>query len=433
MSVNASSQLPPVQISEPFPAILDEIRRTTCFFGWENPPADDFDPRTADDDLLKSYGLPPRPDKVRFPVRYAFWMKMFTAKKGAPVKLIRSTFEYEHVERVLQKDVEAGFQPAVETDNGLVTVKAPRRADARRGPPPRRLGKGVAAQDTSTNWCGAYVTAHDGRIITEIHGSWKVPQVDVPSGVGLNELELGEELRCSSWLGLDGQRGYLNASLPQIGTSHFVQKGLSLATAVHGVWWQWWLRGVPNPPPIKLPLKVRPGTDDRPGDEIMASLFVVDSTHVIYLIANHTTGEVCTPFKVLEPSAYLAPDLPGRPVRVSGATGEWITERPVNWTTGRSDRLPFYGQVYFEDCHIVLGRAPHVDELEERPRGTLLIRAIRVDRDPPRAMTIARAKRHGRMRFSTRFLGTPTDEAGGIFSAAGSGPTGSAPSSLTGP
>ena len=121
---------------------------------------------------------------------------------------------------------------------------------------------------------------------------------------------------------------------------------------IHGVWWQWWLRDVPNPPPIRLPLKVGPG------HEIMASLFVADTRHVTFLIANHSTGEVCTPFKVLEPSAVLTPDRPVEPLLVSGATGEWITERPVNWTTGLPDTLPFFQKVEFRHCLVVLGRAP---------------------------------------------------------------------------
>ena len=146
----------------------------------------------------------------------------------------------------------------------------------------------------------------------------------------------------------------------------------------------------------------------------MASLFVVTSTEVIFLIANHSTGQVCTPFKETEPSSYLAPTLPGRPVRVSGATGEWITERPVNWTTGQPDNLPFFERVVFEDCLVVLGRGRGADEWEERPCGTLLINATTVDTRPLRTVTVARAKRHRRKKFSITFVGVSSNEPGGI-------------------
>jgi hypothetical protein len=152
------------------------------------------------------------------------------------------------------------------------------------------------------------------------------------------------------------------------------------------------------------------------GDEIMASLFMVNSTQVTFLIANHTTGEVCTPFTQTEPSSYLAKDLPGGPVKISGATGEWITEQPVNWTTGKLDRLPFYEPVVFEDCHVVLGFAPKVGEVEEQPLGTMLINSTDTAEDTPRTATVSVAKRHGLDRFGAKIRGRPTKIPGGAFS-----------------
>jgi hypothetical protein len=407
------------------------------------PPAD-FDPlKLSDHDVdglghivdnegrcMEQFGLPPRPDEDRFPLRYEFWRKMFSGKKAStPVTFLQAGFKYE--------DVEVDFDEAAAT-SGEQRQNTPVKQGKPRSLIPyrrsvltrRRIGRGIAGRETSVNWCGAYVTAHDGRIITEVHGSWTVPEVDVPAGIPLSSLKPHEELRCSSWLGLDGQRGYLDASLPQIGTSQFVKKvvrppasdsgstsdhsepNLHGRQPDHGAWWQWWLRGVPNPPPIRLPLEVEPD------DEIMASLFVVSPTKVKYLIVNHTRGVVCTPFTETEPSFYLSgvlgtPPLQDIPVRVSGATAEWITERPVNWTTGEADKLPFFKQVVFDDCHVVLGRAPGVDELEEQPRGTQLIRATSVDKDEPRTVTVARAVRRGLGTFTTTFAGRSSREPGG--------------------
>lgn len=417
MTEESSPQQGP--IPKQWQELLPKIEEATHFYPC---PAADFDPMKLSDDgvdpqnrRMEDYGLPPRPNKDRFPVRYEFWKKMFSGNEKKPsVTFVPASFQYEHVE--------VNFAQAEAKSLGPVEAKSFGQGKGSSFLPFRRffrargIGKGVARPDTSVNWCGAYVTAHDGRIITEIHGSWKVPRVDVPDGIQVTELKPHEELRCSSWLGLDGQRGYLDASLPQIGTSHFVKRlkeGVGREPRL-GVWWQWWLRGVPNPPPIKLPLEVEAG------DEIMASLFVVNSTHVKYLIVNHTKGVVCTPFKETEPSSYLSgilgtPPLADIPVRVSGATGEWITERPVNWTTGEPDNLPFFEDVVFEDCHVVLGRAPNVDEWEEQPLGTQLINATSVDKDVSRTVMVVRAERRGPGTFSTSFIGKPTKILGGAF------------------
>jgi len=90
-----------------------------------------------------------------------------------------------------------------------------------------------------------------------------------------------------------------------------------------------------------------------PNHRIMANLQVLDETHVHFLIKNQTTGESYPPFKL------KAPKQPGtgRRAKVSGATAEWIVERPADPATGPYP-LPAYGQVSFTDCYAIQASLP---------------------------------------------------------------------------
>jgi hypothetical protein len=351
-------------------AVLDCIKAKTHFFP---VPDDRFDPRYALEGQLRYYGLPPKPSDEAPLVRRAFWDKMFTPPAGkARVTFVdpRTDFTYEPIEKTTQ-------------------------------PPGQRVFAGTN-QETSLNWSGAYVTSFGGRMITEVHGSWDVPWVKPPPGQDLGAPDWPKRFRCSTWLGLDGQRRYFNASLPQIGTSQFVKvtgNGGDMFTTEPAVWWQWWLRDAQNPLPIRLPLPVKAC------DEVMASLFVVDATHVTLLIANHSQGIVCTPFMEPEPTLYLPAPVQAGPVRVSGATAEWVTERPTNWVTKELFELPDYGTVLFRDCHVVTGPAPNLDARVEEPHGARLMNMYRRADYPDQAVTVSVARRSGRHDFTTSYLG----------------------------
>jgi hypothetical protein len=244
-------------------------------------------------------------------------------------------------------------------------------------------------------------------MFTQVHGSWTVPQVRIPGALELpEEAEPDDagaafrEFRCSTWIGLDGQRRYDYASLPQIGTSQFIKITTSgRVTTTTCVWWQWWLRDAPNPLPILLPVPVDPG------DEMAASLFVIDSTHVKFLIANRTKGIVCTPFVEETPTSYLPSSVRSGTAYVSGATAEWITERPMNWHTGEVFDLPDYSMVTFRDCLVVSGQAPGVDEREEQPSGAQLFRMYDLLKNPYRSAVVSVATRKSHDSFTTRYLG----------------------------
>ena len=78
-------------------------------------------------------------------------------------------------------------------------------------------------------------------MFVEIRGSWQAPVVAPPTPG-----EIGE-FHSSTWIGLDGQRRYLNSSLPQIGTAQYVDVTAAATTFTTKAWWQWWLRDHFNP------------------------------------------------------------------------------------------------------------------------------------------------------------------------------------------
>src|SRR5262249_51093576 len=98
---------------------------------------------------------------------------------------------------------------------------------------------GGSRHESSLNWSGAYILPRNARMFTQVLGSWHVPRVDPPAGE--NPFA---EYRSSTWIGLDGQRSYLNSTLPQLGTGQFFNATGYPPGLVMISWIQWW----PLPP-----------------------------------------------------------------------------------------------------------------------------------------------------------------------------------------
>ena len=284
-------------------SILDDINERIEFF--ETPP-EGLDPprmyRDPDVDLWR-YGIPPRPDEAQFRALADFWDEMFA-------------FPLQFTEPIITL-------PATQV---LISTKLFLTVSGRR--------------ESSSNWSGAYIAPRDGQQITEVYGRWHMPTVNLPGNA-----IAGTECRSSVWIGLDGARRYFNSTLPQIGSSQDVNS--SMGTPYY-LWWQWWMRGNPMTyTPATLPVTV--GANHR----IMAHLQVLNDTKVVFRIKNQTTGKGYPPFKL------KAPKQPGtlRRAKVSGATAEWIVERPADPATGTYS-LPAYGQVPFVDCYTIQASLP---------------------------------------------------------------------------
>jgi Peptidase A4 family len=325
-----------VQQSDDVKALCDKTDRQMRFY---DPLPEGFDPSNAAPAVWERYGIPPRPDVMTFPELATFWDEMF---KPRP-RFTAPTFELLEAARADR----SGTSPSPGTE-------------------------------FSGNWAGAYIAPRDGRQFTEIHGQWVVPEVTAPSGtVGT------PELRSSTWIGLDGQRRYFDSTLPQVGTAQFLNSSVDRP---YSAWWQWWMRDNPEtfyPCVTTLPVK--------PGHRIMASLRVLDEKQVHVLIANRSTGEMYPPFRIDAPTGRAR-----RQAKVTGATAEWIVERPADPVTGPFG-LPDFGQVTFEVCFAISARlspggGPGPGRLETLD-GARLISMYKVERAPSRRVTIAKPMR----------------------------------------
>lgn len=327
-------------------SLMKEINETTRVF---HPPAG-FDPRHADAEQLVRFGIPPKPDRLTRPAEYAFWWRLVSP----PLRFMTAEFAF--------------LQAPDIRFNHLNALRA-----------------GGTRYETSGNWSGGYITPKDDRVFTEIRGSWQVPTASPPGNPPANG-----HYHCSTWIGLDGQRLYHNSSLPQIGTVQSV-------TVAHGhvhppaakAWWQWWVRDHVNPP-ITLPLAVKPG------DLMMAQLIVVTPTLVRFMIKNETTGDFVGPFE--KPPPTTAP-----PLTVSGATAEWITERPKRLDRDALYKLPDYGTVLFSNCGAVAARTSGAAALDQTLPGARLINMFEVRERPHRIADISVAERESDEELATFF------------------------------
>jgi hypothetical protein len=245
-------------------------------------------------------------------------------------------------------------------------------------------------REASLNWSGAYITPHGGLQLTEVWGRWEVPSVSAPAGtVGT------PEFRSSVWIGLDGQRRYLDSSLPQIGTAQFLD---APGEPPFSIWWQWWLRGDPTTyDPVIL------STNVTHGHRMRAYLRVTNETHVDFFIKNRTTNQAFQVFNVESPTDGNT----GAPVKVSGATAEWIVERPTD-SNGEPYQLPDYTDVEFTSCFGVAAQLPPggVPGLgrEQTLDGARLISMYQVERNPSRRVTISKPERPDVDNFLTSYV-----------------------------
>jgi hypothetical protein len=121
------------------------------------------------------------------------------------------------------------------------------------------------------------------------------------------------------------------------------------------------------------------------------------------IIENRTTGEIL-PFTMDAPTDTAS----GMQLKVSGATAEWIVERPADEIRGELYALPDYGTVHFTNCcalsaEMPVGEAPGPGR-EQTLDGARLIRMYKRERNPSRTVMISKAEHQDVDQFETLYV-----------------------------
>ena len=339
------------------PIVIEDLKKR--FLGFPVPTGL-FNPAAASQAELREFGLPPRPDPVRQPLLRQIWDRGF----GEPLSLKQFSVEERLVE-------DTGYRPQIRY------VKERPIAETR--------------FETSLNWSGTYITANRGKEFVQIWGIWTIPSnLRLPPDPFKGPK--GIDYVCSNWIGLDGQRRYLDSSLPQIGTASTLQAN---GTVTAQAWTQWWARerGINNTPPTPLP----PPFNVAPGDQVMAVLTVNDPRTVTCVMVNLSTQPpTATSVNATAPSVQLPGGTTAIP-EIAGATAEWIVERPAIPDQQIFFNFPDYGRTGFDLCMGVEGDGVEILSLfggsPQDLQGARLIRMYDRLKDPRRTAFISMPER----------------------------------------
>ncbi len=318
---------------------------------------------------MAHFGLPPRPD----PDTQSLLFRAFATVFSPPL---------EFVDPVVERIAFVGQQ----TPQPVTPVGTP------------------SPYELSANWSGAYIEANNRRQFVLIVGRWHVPALALPPPADRVPVAPETVYDCSTWIGLDGQRLYLDASLPQVGTEQSLPTAGGETTA--RAWFQWWARDE-----TKLHRRFLDGVPVTPGDDVRCMLWVKHPRRVHAFLHNATTGNIAK-VHARAPEVMLADGTLTRP-RVAGATAEWIMERPAvppppgQPAPPHPPLFPFpqFETTVFHDC--IAGLAPHPGPAQSAAdlTGQRLIRLVETRHTPERIATLSTPTRIDRTSLRTRYGG----------------------------
>jgi hypothetical protein len=323
--------------------LLADAKKRTTFFPL---PPQNFDPLTASSEELLYFGLPLKPDPKTQPEQLAFWLKMFS-----PPTIFLETDLF--------------FSDVISSLN-----------------PPRPEPISATRYDRSSNWSGGYMTPYGGQMFVGMHGLFQVPTSKIPAAA----TGVAADYRSSTWIGLDGQRSYLNSTLPQIGTGQCIEIVNGQPTPKARPFVQWWARN------MNYPIVYLTHFPVSPGDLIICSLYVNDLTTVTFHMKNLTTRGTIPTVTMTAPLAQVPPLAAPIQAKVSGATAEWILERPTRFFNGAIYDLPDYGTEVFRECFAVSALSPGSAGRVQKLPGARLINMFEVRENPPRTVDISVAR-----------------------------------------
>jgi hypothetical protein len=335
------------------------------------PPAG-FNPKTAPAPELEKFGIIPRPDPRS--ELFEYWMRLFEPPvtfvdpKPKPVTAPPPTGPVP--------DIALLVQPGPDIPQGPILVAGSRFT-------------------TSENWSGGYIVPTHGKMVVQAGAKWRLPRLFRPKddpGV-----PVPAEYQCSTWVGLDGQCLYLNSSLPQIGVIQSLPTAPSGAASSATAFCQWWDRQGPQS------LIELTGLTLDAENEVIGSIWANTATSVIGYLRNIATDQLTiigmgAPVVKLRGGTELQ-------LNISGATAEWVLERPTELGTTTLYPFPCFDETEFDAW---AAAAPEAGPPEGAPmdlRRAVLIGMYEMLVDPTRTAFISMPHRKGNAAFVVKHGG----------------------------
>ncbi len=239
--------------------------------------------------------------------------------------------------------------------------------------------------ETSSNWSGAYITANQDRQFLQIWGTWTIPDNLQIAACGRCSGPPDIPYVCANWIGLDGQRLYLNSSLPTDGDRIDTAAGWhdhgAVLDAMVGEWGREfrpganWARGQSGQPGVVRADRLGPADRDRRHGQ--------PERPARAIVAKGTSPTVTLPDGSMVQPRYC---------RLNRGVDHGAAARIVDGQTTIYN-FPDYGETEFDFCVAV--ESDHVDifslfnGIPQQLQGARRIRMFQMLTDPARTTFIS--------------------------------------------
>jgi hypothetical protein len=335
-------------------------------------PPPDFDPLQVSPADLGKYGLPQGPDGDKQPELRKAWLRLFAKPfTFVPPKLKLDPFALLQVPRI------------------------------------RQILPNKTRFEYSSNWCGASIVPNGGQQFVLMFGEWTVPTPELPPPPEQGPQGQTNEYHCVAWIGFDGNRRYLDSTLPQIGTEQILTVDANgTKTRQYSAWFQWWARNQ-----VIITKKTLTNITVDAGVSVMAMVWVIDPHYVVMVFRTFAPLNQITIFVEQSPEVWLTPANTAkiRPA-ISGATAEWILERPQTFdlTNAKLELFAKYNPVRFQHCVAGTAQAAGLPTSEETLMGPRFFRLFEVPKTlRPRTRLISMPTRISTSSIEVRYGGFP--------------------------
>lgn len=212
--------------------------------------------------------------------------------------------------------------------------------------------------ELSPNWSGAYIEARSRGIFVQVTAKWGEPTLKLPPP--RFRIATGK-YAASTWVGIGGQGRYYGSSLPQVGTEQKISaedpKESSSSQNNSRAFFHWFSAFERTINRVYLD-----GICVCPGDLVAGMVWVSTQKCVHAFFRHFGTGNIT--IYCAKAQQDILPNCTKSPVKVAGATAEWIVGRPAQVSggnvIGEAILFPFpdYGRTTFKHCIAGLATCP---------------------------------------------------------------------------